>query len=589
MSSRKNFVSSESTLLDKKSLGLLLRFVRGLTLLHRFLPISLTCITLGAILPSAFLWILAEMAHCGSSESCSALIPYFNVSVPLNSLSLTLFVLTATAFRIIGWTTFEVPGQLSTRGYHAAMMTALGNTRTTYFDENPSGRLINRLVKDYDQMRSMAVIRIGDLINCIIEMIAVAGIAIFAHRLAGALVVPLILWVLYSQLHVSMMLQRGALFRSARFGDVLHRETDVIEGARVFLLYDALTALFSRVQRSVNSFIDAHLMIMKIEAWGFFWSGFGGLVFVTVAMLAIGVQLQSGALELTLAGAIATSLIRLTPTLTWFTWITAYLLESVGSIRRVFEIVDLPSEVSTEGKKPLPVESSSREGVLAGDLVFDNYQMSYRPDTPRILRGLSMTIPRGARVGIIGRTGAGKTSIMQSLFRMVYVQGGDIRIGSQSILQSDVAFARNHFAVIPQDPYLFCGTIASNIDPYQRHSLAAIEGSLALVGLTFSPEALVSEGGENVSRGERQLLCLARTVLDEAPFIIMDEPTSGIDTISDTKIQEVIAKHLRGKTLITIAHRVNTLMEYDLVFELEDGVLKRSGAPREMFANGKEG
>jgi ABC-type multidrug transport system fused ATPase/permease subunit len=167
---------------------------------------------------------------------------------------------------------------------------------------------------------------------------------------------------------------------------------------------------------------------------------------------------------------------------------------------------------------------------------------------------------------------------------MVYVHRGDITIGGVSIYALPIDRARRHFAVIPQDPYLFAGSLQSALDPYGRHSEEACTAALSTVALPLSLEYQLQEGGENLSRGERQLMCLARTLLDPAPFIIMDEPTSGIDSISDAQMQQVIRTHLADRTVITIAHRVNTLLDYDLVFEIEDGVLKRYGKPDELLS-----
>ena len=161
--------------------------------------------------------------------------------------------------------------------------------------------------------------------------------------------------------------------------------------------------------------------------------------------------------------------------------------------------------------------------------MFDHFTMSYREDTPAILNDLNLTIPQGKKVGIIGRTGAGKSSIMQSLFRMVYHQAGDIRIGGDSIYGISVSSLRQHFGVVPQDPYLFMGTIRFNLQgDKQGVSDDNMRAALATVGLDLDLDAKVSEGGKDYSVGERQLLCLARLVLLDKQYILMDEPTSSL-------------------------------------------------------------
>ncbi len=586
------FVTKESTTLDSRTLALLWRFISGLRLLLVFLPLSLTCITLGAFLPSGFLWVIAKMADCQTREACSAIVPYVNIELTLSTSFLIWLVIISTAIRIAGWIFFEIPGQLATRVFHQQMINGLAQTRTTYFDENPSGRLLNRLVRDYDQVRLMAVVRISDLINSILEIIAIAGIAFLSHYLIGVLIIPLIIWIFYAQLHVSMMLQRCAIFRSTRIGEVLHRETDVIEGARTFYLYDQIPALFKRVRHAFERFVQAHLMHMRIEAWGFLWTGIAGMLFTTVAVFTIGYQTSHEMIDVVVAGAILTSLTRLSPAIGWCTWVIAYLLESVAHIRRVFEIADLPHEETSE-KAMLQISDSNLKAahstatpttMLSGDLVFHSYNMSYRVDTPLILRDLSVTFPVGKEIGVIGRTGAGKTSLMQSLFRMVYVHSGDITIGGHSLLSCPIDFARSHFAVVPQDPYLFAGNVRDNLDPYGEYLDSDLTRVIREVGLTVSTTLALVEGGENLSRGERQLLCLARTILGSQPFVLMDEPTSGVDSISDAKIQNVLFHVLRGRTVITIAHRLNTLSQYDWIIELSDGKLLRAGDAKALLS-----
>jgi ABC-type multidrug transport system fused ATPase/permease subunit len=210
--------------------------------------------------------------------------------------------------------------------------------------------------------------------------------------------------------------------------------------------------------------------------------------------------------------------------------------------------------------------------------------MSYRVDLPRILDGLSVTIPAGKKVGIIGRTGAGKSSMMQALFRMVYHQAGDIRIGGQSIFGVDVNCVRSHFGVVPQDPYLFAGSIRFNLAGDLRDVTdSRLREVLGTVGLSVDLNATVLEGGRDYSVGERQLLCIARLILHDKHYILMDEPTSSLDRKTDDKIQQLMRTVLANKTVITIAHRLESLEQYDLVLEMAQGKLLRQGTPAEML------
>ena len=251
-------------------------------------------------------------------------------------------------------------------------------------------------------------------------------------------------------------------------------------------------------------------------------------------------------------------------------------------------MIDLPNETTQESK--VQVVNTSVRGVhpnaLEGDIRFENYSMSYRQGLPLILDKFSVTIPAGKKVGIVGRTGAGKSSLMQALFRMVYHQGGDIRIGSQSIFSADINFVRSHFGVVPQDPYLFAGTIRFNLaGELEDVSDEELLEALRTVNLKVDLDATVLEGGRDYSVGERQLLCIARLILLDKQYILMDEPTSSLDRKTDEKMQQLMRTALADKTVITIAHRLESLERYDLILEMSEGRLLRQGSPKELIPN----
>lgn len=576
-----SFLSAERSDEPVENLKVLARFIGMLEGLKRVFIPYVVMMVIAATLPQFIVWLVQDTGNCSSLFFCSTTIPMLSWQVTITPMLLVGLVLIAVIVRIVGWALFEVTGQWSARSIHRNMVSSLARVRTTFFDENPSGRLINRLVKDYDNVRVMGVIRVGDTFNSIIEVVAAASMLIFAKMSALLLVLPVIGGVFYIQQQVSLMLHRCGTQRSIRFGEVLHRETDIIEGSRCFLLYGKERDLFRRLELALSRYVQLHLTCAQIEAWGRFWSSCLTSCYTALSMFLVVLALHQGSLSLALATVIITMILRIPPLFNWFTWITAYLIESVATMRRVFEFIDLPRETEQECATQRAQAPATKH--LEGDLAFDNYQMSYRTDSPLILNGLSVTFPYGKRIGIVGRTGAGKTSLVQSLYRMVYVHGGDIRIGGKSILDYDIDFVRSHFAIVPQDPYLFEGTVRSNIDRPATYQDKDLTDALNEVGLDFKLDHQIIEGGKNLSLGERQLLCLARVLITKRPYVIMDEPTSGVDTITDVRIQEILAKKLSDRTVLTIAHRLDTLARYDLIVELKEGKLSRVGRPEELM------
>jgi ABC-type multidrug transport system fused ATPase/permease subunit len=244
-------------------------------------------------------------------------------------------------------------------------------------------------------------------------------------------------------------------------------------------------------------------------------------------------------------------------------------------VRRVFEFVDLPSEEIEEGRGT-GTRTRPPSKPQNGDIRFANYTMSYRRDTPIILCNLNLTLPAGSKTALIGRTGSGKTSLLQALMRMVYVREGDIRIGNHSIFEMDVRELRQLFGVVPQSPYLFAGTILSNLDRVGTISTEVLEKSMKSVGLYFPLDHTVTEGGGNFSVGERQLICLARVIAAGRSIILMDEPTSGLDPETDARISEILRTALKDKTVLTIAHRQESLGNYDRIIEMQNGRVEES-------------
>lgn len=534
-----------------------------------------------AVLYQLFMWLSGKLAECGSLAECSPVQFVGGIQLEPAIPLLSLLAVVVIIARFTEWCVIECGGQIATRGLLEKMVRGVGGVRTTFFDEYPSGKIINRLVKDADQLRATAPIRLGDSTASVVELAVTAAVMGIASPWAAAVAFPMLLFFFYVQRNIAPMLQRVLMLRSARFGEVIHRETDVIEGVRAFVLYGQLSALMGRLSDSLYRFMQMHFLRGTIEAWGRFLSDVGIALYGTGVLVVVCLGLHYGTLSPVMGVVVVSASFRLGSVFSWLTWSFGLIFETAGHARRVFEYVDLPREETEEGFVPPPREESPQ--VPDGDLRIEAYSMSYRPQTPVIFERLSLSIERNTKVGLIGRTGAGKSSLVQALFRMVYVRSGDIKVGSESILAMPIEQARSLFAVVPQDPYLFEGTVRSNVDRMGEFADEQVSEALNAVQLPLDLSANLLEGGSNLSLGQRQLVCLARVMLSRRPFVIMDEPTSGVDAITDAIIQGVLRDALRDRTIITIAHRLETLARMDRIIELEHGVIVRDGTPSEIM------
>ncbi len=581
----KNFVTAEEISAEQNNIKTLIRFASNLTLLRKILVPTLVVILLAAAIPPYFLWLVGELVACGANSACevSHSVLGWDIVVPATLNTLVVLTLFAMACRVGAWTLFELSGQWSTQKIQADMMKSISGVRTTFFDENPSGRLINRLLGDYGMLRLEGVMSIGDTTNGLAEVLCVGLLIMVASPVAGLLIIPVVLLYVLLQAQLAPMMSHAREIRAVKIGEALHRETDLIEGRTIFTLYNRQKNLLGRIHQAFGDSMNIQLFYCRLMSWGMLWMGLISAAYAIVVYGFLTYGLQTGLVTTTLAAIVITAVFNLNNLFFGLAWDMSFLGETASHARRAFFMIDLPNEISQESRIKSLDKTETKQ--LSGDICFDNYSMSYRADLPLILDKLTVTIPAGRKVGIVGRTGAGKSSLMQALFRMVYHQGGDICIGGESIFGLDIQCLRSHFGVVPQDPYLFAGTIRFNLaGDLADVSDVRLRAALNTVQLNVDLDARVLEGGKDYSVGERQLLCIARLILLDKQYILMDEPTSSLDRKTDELIQRLMRTVLADKTVITIAHRLESLEHYDLIVEMSDGHLKRTGTPGEMIS-----
>ena len=277
----------------------------------------------------------------------------------------------------------------------------------------------------------------------------------------------------------------------------------------------------------------------------------------------------------------------------------------MNAIERITEYVDMPIEDQNGDEVPAA-------WPMQGRIEVHGLEVGYADDLPAVLKDVSFTVRSRERVGIVGRTGSGKSSLTLAIFRMLEARSGSIKIDDVDISTITRHALRSRLAIIPQDPVLFSGTLRSNIDPFCRYSDRAVFDALRAMQLLdddetgarttgaeaerhvteASPTAInvfcnldyqISRGGLNLSQGQRQLICLARALISRPTILVLDEATSSVDMATDTKIQRSIRENFAGCTLLVIAHRLSTIADFDKVLVLNKGRVVEYGPPRELW------
>ncbi|XP_045559298.1 ATP-binding cassette sub-family C member 5 isoform X4 [Salmo salar] len=259
---------------------------------------------------------------------------------------------------------------------------------------------------------------------------------------------------------------------------------------------------------------------------------------------------------------------------------------SVERIHHYIESLALEAPARIKNKAPPP------DWPQEGEVVFDGTEMRYRDNLPLVLKKVSCTIRPKEKIGIVGRTGSGKSSLGVALFRLVEPCGGSIKMDGINICDIGLADLRSKLSIIPQEPVLFSGTVRSNLDPFNQYAEELIWDALerthmkeCVSQLPLKLDSEVVENGENFSMGERQLLCVARVLLRQCKVLILDEATAAMDSETDSLIQETIRNAFQDCTTLTIAHRLHTVLNCDRIMVLNQGQVVEFDEPSNLLAN----
>mmetsp|Transcript_79417 Transcript_79417/g.138641 ORF Transcript_79417/g.138641 Transcript_79417/m.138641 type:complete len:352 (+) Transcript_79417:1-1056(+) len=265
--------------------------------------------------------------------------------------------------------------------------------------------------------------------------------------------------------------------------------------------------------------------------------------------------------------------------------------QAVVATQRINEYKSLPWEPGSRIQKVGFESGADQEWINDGELKMSDIRMRYAQDLPIVLDGVSFEARPGQKVAIVGRTGSGKSSLILVVFRMVQLEGGSVHIGSSDISKLTLPALRGNLGIIPQDCWMFSGTLRSNLDVASAYTDEQLWDALKLVQLEEQVKAFedgldheVQEKGDNISMGTRQLLCLARVLLKKPKLIFMDEATASVDVKTDLVVQQTIRKSFSESTIVTIAHRLNTIIDFDRVAVMNFGKLVEYDSPHSLLS-----
>nr|QGP74115.1 ABCC transporter [Sedum alfredii] len=474
---------------------------------------------------------------------------------------------------------------------HDAMLKSILRAPMVFFHTNPLGRIINRFAKDLGDIDrtvapfvNMFLAQVSQLISTFVLIGVVSTASLWA-------ILPLLILFysayLYYQSSAREVKRLDSITRSpvyAQFGEALNGLSTI----RAYKAYDRMADINGK---AMDNNIRYTLVNMGANRWlGIRLETLGGLMIWLTATFAV---LQNGRAENQAAfastmGLLLSYALNITSLLTAVLRLASIAENSLNAVERVGNYIEQPSEAPEviESNRPPPGWPAS------GSIKFEDVVLRYRPELPPVLHGLSFAIHPSDKVGIVGRTGAGKSSMLNALFRIVELERGRILIDNYDIAKFGLQDLRKVLGIIPQSPVLFSGSVRFNLDPFSEHNDADLWEALERAHLkdvirrnAFGLDAEVSEAGENFSVGQRQLLSLARALLRRSKILVLDEATAAVDVRTDALIQRTIREEFKSCTMLIIAHRLNTIIDCDRVLLLDSGKVLEYDTPENLLSD----
>ncbi|XP_041460450.1 ATP-binding cassette sub-family C member 9-like isoform X1 [Lytechinus variegatus] len=472
---------------------------------------------------------------------------------------------------------------LAARAIHFALLKNIIGIPMRFFDTTPVGRILNRLSSDTQWIDQRLIHSCNMLLNTLVAVIASFIVNAIVNAYFVIFLVPIgfiFMCILVYFVATSRMLQR---LESVTRSPVFAHFSETLGGLPIIRAYRDEKRFFKDILVKIDKNNTALVYLYTANRWLAIRLDYLGAVVVLIASLSALLGALYLDVDASLVGLAITYSLEISIYMNMVVRGCADLELQMNAMERIRYYTEVPNE-EYDGMEPPP------EWPQKGEIVLDNISVRYARELDPVLHDVSVTIPPGQKLGICGRTGSGKSSLTLSLFRIIDTFKGRIMVDGVDIASVPLITLRQRLSIIPQDAVLFTGTIRHNIDPAGVKTDDELWKALEIAQLkeVVSPlegglDYIVTEGGENFSVGQRQLFCLARAFLRNSTILVMDEATASIDQETDRILQDVVADVFQDRTVITIAHRVGTILDSDNILTLSDGRVVEFDSPNALL------
>ncbi|KAH9652209.1 ABC transporter C family member 3 [Citrus sinensis] len=482
---------------------------------------------------------------------------------------------------------------LATAGYKTAtllfnkMHYCIFRAPMSFFDATPSGRIINRASTDQSAVDLSIPALIGSFAFSIIRVLGVIGVMSLVAWQVFIVFIPVIatcIW--YQQYYISSARELSRLVGVCK-APLIQHFAETVSGSTTIRSFDQESRFIDTNMELMDGYSRPTFHVAAAMEWlGLRLDMLSNITFAFSLVFLI--SIPKGFIDPAIAGLAVTYGLTLNNLQAMLIWLACQMENKIISVERIFQYTCIPSEPPLEIEESRPNHSWPSHGKI--DL--RDLQVRYAPHMPFVLRGISCTFPGGKKTGIVGRTGSGKSTLIQTLFRIVEPAAGQILIDGIDISLIGLHDLRTRLSIIPQDPVMFEGTVRSNVDPLEEYTDEQIWEALDKCQLGDEVrkkegklDSKVTENGENWSMGQRQLVCLGRVLLKRRKILMLDEATASVDTATDNLIQQSLRQHFSDCTVITIAHRITSVIDSDMVLLLSHGLIEEYDSPRKLLEN----